>query len=46
MTNGVLKRNSRSSFETDSDVTMLLFNLDRLNEERPEWICRDAWGRG
>ena len=46
MTNGVLRRTSRSSSATDSDETVLLFNLDRLNEERPEWVRRDAWDRG
>ena len=38
MTNGILRENSRSGSETDSDDTMVLFNLDRLNEESPEWV--------
>ena len=46
MTTGTLREDTRSDSTTDSDETMLLFNLDRLNEDRPEWVCRDAWNRG
>ena len=43
MTNGSLRENSRSSSATDSDETVLMFNLDRLNEDCPEWVRRNAW---
>ena len=45
MTNGSLRENSRSSSATDSDEIVLLFNLDRLNEDCPEWVRRNAWSR-
>nr|POE52773.1 hypothetical protein CFP56_60460 [Quercus suber] len=43
MTNGTLRENSRSNSNIDSDETILLFNLDRLNEDCPDWVHRDAW---
>nr|POE50299.1 hypothetical protein CFP56_48007 [Quercus suber] len=46
MTNGTLRKNSRSNFDTDNDETVLLFNLDRLNEDCLDWVRRDAWSRG
>ena len=45
MTNGTLRENSRSNSDTDSDETVLMFNLDRLNEGYPDWVRRDAWSR-
>ena len=45
-TNGTLRENSRSNSDTDSDETVLMFNLDRLNEGYPDWVRRDAWSRG
>ena len=46
MTNGVWQDNSRASSETNSDETVVMFNLDRLNEGRPEWVGRNAYGGG
>ena len=46
MTNGTFRENSRSNFDTDSDETVLLFNLVRQNEDCPDWVRRDAWSRG
>ena len=46
MTNGVWRDNSKASFETDNDETVVMFNLDRLNKGRLEWVRRDAWGGG
>jgi len=43
MTNGSLRENSRSSFATDNDETVLMFNLYRLNKDCPEWVRRNAW---
>ena len=35
------------SSETESDsVTERLYNLDKLNEDRPEVLVGAAWGRG
>lgn len=31
--------------ESDSE-TVIMFNLDKLNEDRPGWLRRDAWARG
>ena len=42
MTNGVLREGSGIGSKTDSDDTVVLFNLDRLNEECPEEAHRDA----
>ena len=46
MTNGVWRDNFKASYETNIDETVVMFNLDRLNEGRPEWVRRDAWGGG
>ena len=46
MTNGTLRENSRSNSNIDSDETVLMFNLDRLNEGCLDWVRRDAWSRG
>lgn len=46
MINGVWRDYSRAGSEIDSDETVVMFKLDRLNEGCPEWICRDTWGRG
>ena len=45
MTNGTLREDTQSDSVTDSDETVLLFNLDRLNEDHPDWVRRDAWNR-
>ena len=44
MTNGVWRDNFKASSKTDSDETVVMFILDRLNEGRLEWVRRDAWG--
>lgn len=31
--------------ESDSE-TVIMFNLDKLNEDRPGWLRGDAWARG
>ena len=47
MINGELREISESSSATDSDSeTVVMFNLDRLNEDRPGWLRGDAWERG
>ena len=46
MTNGVWRDNFKASYETNIDETVVMFNLDRLNEGHPEWVRRDAWGGG
>lgn len=47
MTNGELREASRSSSTTESDSkTVVMFNLDRLNDNRPEWVRGAAWERG
>nr|POE79032.1 hypothetical protein CFP56_74878 [Quercus suber] len=46
MTNGTLREDTRSDSTTNNDETVLLFNLDRLNEDCPNWVRRDAWNRG
>ena len=45
MTNGTLREDTQSDSATDSDEIVLLFNLDRLHEDCPDWVCRDAWNR-
>ena len=42
MTIGVWQDNSRVGSETDSDETMVMLNLDMLNEGCLEWVSRDA----
>ena len=42
MTIGVWQDNSRVGSETDSDETVVMLNLDMLNEGRLEWVSRDA----
>lgn len=47
MTNGEMREIPRASSEIESEtVTVTMFNLNKLNEEHPEWLCRDAWSRG
>ena len=47
MTNGELREISESSSATVSESeTVVMFNLDRLNENRPDWLLGDAWERG
>lgn len=46
MTNGTLREDTRSDSATDNDEIVLLFNLNRLNEDCPNWVLRDAWNRG
>ena len=46
MTNGEFREVTESSSATESDFeTVIMFNLDRLNEDRPEWLCGFAWER-
>nr|POE67631.1 hypothetical protein CFP56_26854 [Quercus suber] len=47
VTNGELREVTGSSSATESDSeTVVLFNLDRLNDNRPEWLRGNAWERG
>nr|POE70532.1 hypothetical protein CFP56_22974 [Quercus suber] len=46
MTNVVWRDYSRAGSETNSDETVVIFNLNRLNKGCPEWVRRDTWGRG
>ena len=47
MTNGELKEPTGSSLPIESDSDMVvLFNLDQLNDNRPEWLRGNAWERG
>ena len=44
MTNGVLKEATGSSSATESDSkTVVMFSLDRLNDDHPEWLRGNAW---
>nr|POF25750.1 hypothetical protein CFP56_56168 [Quercus suber] len=45
--NGELREATGSylAIETDSE-TVVLFNLDRRNDNRPKWLRGDAWERG
>lgn len=43
MTNGDIREVTESSSVTESDSEIVvMFNLDRLNEDRPEWLRRSA----
>lgn len=47
MTNGELREEPNSTSATKSDSeTVVMFNLGRLNDDRPEWLRWDAWNRG
>ncbi|KAK9985960.1 hypothetical protein SO802_030911 [Lithocarpus litseifolius] len=47
MTNGVLREATGSSSVIESDSkTIVMFNLDRLNDDRPEWLRGNAWEQG
>ena len=47
MTNAEFRKVTKSSIAAESDSkTVVLFNLDRLNEDRPEWLRGSAWERG
>ena len=47
ITKGELRGSNMDSSETESDpVTERLYNLDKLNEDRPEVLVGAAWGRG
>nr|POE81150.1 hypothetical protein CFP56_75245 [Quercus suber] len=47
MTNGEFREVTESSSATKNDFeTVVMFNLDRLNEDRPEWLRGFAWDRG
>ena len=47
MTNGELREvtESSSAIESDSE-TVVIFNIDRLNDEHPMWLCGTAWEQG
>ena len=36
---------SSSAMESDSE-TVVMFNLDRINDDRPAWLRGTAWERG
>ena len=47
MTNGEIREATGSYSATKSDSeTVMLFNLDRLNDNSLEWLCGNAWERG
>lgn len=47
MTNWEFRKVTESSSATESDSeTVVMFNLDSLNEDRPEWLRGSAWTRG
>ena len=47
LTNRELREVTGSSLATESDSeTVVLFNLDRLNDNRQEWLRGIAWERG
>nr|POE68623.1 hypothetical protein CFP56_62623 [Quercus suber] len=47
MTNGELREATKSSSAIESDSeTVVMFNLDKLNEDRPIWLRGAAWERG
>uniref|UniRef100_A0A7N2MIT6 Uncharacterized protein n=1 Tax=Quercus lobata TaxID=97700 RepID=A0A7N2MIT6_QUELO len=47
MMNGELREVTRSSLATESDFEMVvMFNLDRLNKDRPKWLHGTAWEMG
>ena len=47
LTTGDLRVQTGVNSDTDSDSeTVRMFNLDMLNEGRPEWVRSDAWDAG
>ena len=47
MTNRELREETDSTWATKSDSeTVVMYNLDKLNDDCPEWLRRDAWNRG
>nr|POE78111.1 hypothetical protein CFP56_37903 [Quercus suber] len=47
MMKGVLREATGSSLATESDSEMVvMFNLDRLNDDHPKWLRGNAWERG
>nr|POF00651.1 hypothetical protein CFP56_26219 [Quercus suber] len=47
MTNEEFREVTNSSSATESDSeTMVMFSLDRLNEDHPRWLRGNAWARG
>jgi len=45
ITNGQSARPHFEASDTDSDTTTIMFNLDNLNEDRPEVQCQ-GWDKG
>lgn len=44
LTIGELRNSTRPDTDTESDSkTAIMFNLDKLNEDRPEWVRSTAW---
>ena len=44
---GELRTQTELSSDTESDFEIVrLFNLDKLNEGRSEWLCWNAWDMG
>ena len=47
MTNGELKEVTKFSLATKSDSEIVvMFNLDRLNDDHLVWLCGAAWEQG
>ena len=47
MTNGELREVTKSSSATESDSeTVVMFNLDRLNDDHLVWLRGAAWEQG
>ena len=47
MTNGELREVTKSSSATKSDFeTVVMFNLDRLNDDHPMWLRGTVWEQG
>ena len=46
MTNGNNQHPHVENSETESDTTAIMFNLDSLNEKRPEIAQNSLWRKG
>ena len=47
MTNGELREVTKSSSETESDSeTVVMFNLDRINDDHLVWLHGATWEQG
>ena len=44
LTTGELRNSTKPDMDTESDSeTAIMFNLDKLNEDRLEWVRSTAW---